>query len=142
MALKLFAKGSTGGNMPSPAVVTALIESSKSVHNNDMRDVEAMLVTQAMTLNAMFADLSRRSAINLNSNYLEAGERYLKMAMKAQSQCRMTLETLSAIKNPPGYLRQAGQHCPWAATGKQRVPLDFAREAKFKFAKQTIGADR
>jgi hypothetical protein len=41
-----------------------------------------------MTLNAMFADLSRRSVNNLNGSYLEAGERYLKMAMKAQNQCR------------------------------------------------------
>jgi hypothetical protein len=93
LALKLFANGSTGGDMPSPAVVKALTEASKRVHNENMKDVEAILVTQAMTLNVMFADLSRRSVINLNDgSYFEGGERYFKMAMKAQNQCRMTLE--------------------------------------------------
>jgi hypothetical protein len=118
LALKLFAKGSTGSDMPSPAVVKALSEASKRVHNGSMKDVEAMLVTQAMSLNSMFADLSRRSAINLsNGSYFEAGERYFKMAMKAQNQCRMTLETLSTIKNPPVvYAKQAN-----IAHGPQQV---------------------
>ena len=32
----------------------------------------------------------------------------MKLALKAQNQCRMTLETLAAIKNPPViYARQA-----------------------------------
>ena len=33
--------------------------------------------------------------------YLLATETYLRLALKAQSQCRATLETLAAIKNPP-----------------------------------------
>lgn len=33
--------------------------------------------------------------------YLDASERYLRLALKAQNQCRSTLETLAAIKNPP-----------------------------------------
>jgi hypothetical protein len=28
-------------------------------------------------------------------------ENYMRMAMRAQNQCRMTLETLATIKNPP-----------------------------------------
>jgi hypothetical protein len=118
LALKLFAKGSMGGDMPSPAVVKAFKEASKRVHDNNMKDVEAMLVTQAMTLNVMFADLSRRSVINLgDGSYFNAGERYFKMAMKAQNQCRMTLETLSTIKNPPVvYAKQAN-----IAHGPQQV---------------------
>ena len=57
----------------------------------------------------MFGDLTRRSAINMaDGRYFEGAERYFKMAMKAQNQCRMTLETLCNIKNPPViYARQA-----------------------------------
>jgi hypothetical protein len=52
-----------------------------------------------------------------DSSYFEAAQRYFTMAMKAQNQCRMTLETLSAIKNPPViYARQAN-----IATGLQQV---------------------
>jgi hypothetical protein len=107
-AIKTFAKGTTG-EILLPNIVTALCEASKRVQKNDMADVEAMLTSQAMALNAMFGDLSRRSAANLNDgSYFDAGERYFKMALKAQNQCRMTLETLSAIKNPPVvYAKQA-----------------------------------
>jgi hypothetical protein len=33
--------------------------------------------------------------------YIEPAEIYLKLALRAQNQCRATLETLAAIKNPP-----------------------------------------
>ncbi len=115
-AIKRFAKGTTG-EMLVPNIVTALYEASKRVQKNDMTDVEAMLTSQAMALNAMFGDLSRRSGGQFEGSYFEAGERYFKMAMKAQNQCRMTLETLSTIKNPPVvYAKQAN-----IAHGPQQV---------------------
>ena len=33
--------------------------------------------------------------------YIEASEKYMKLALRAQAQCRATIETLAAIKNPP-----------------------------------------
>ena len=115
-AIKLFAKGTTG-EILLPNIVTALREASERVQKNDMTDVEAMLTSQAMALNAMFGELSCRSAGNFDGSYFEAGERYFKMAMKAQNQCRMTLETLSTIKNPPVvYAKQAN-----IAHGPQQV---------------------
>jgi hypothetical protein len=40
--------------------------------------------------------------------YPKAAETYLRLALKAQSQCRATVETLAAIKNPPVvFARQA-----------------------------------
>ena len=42
--------------------------------------------------------LARRAA---NQEYLKQYESYLRMALKAQNQSRMTLETLAKIKNPP-----------------------------------------
>ena len=116
-ALKLFAKTTTD-DMTLPSIVTALRDASERVHKNDLSDIEAVLTSQAVTLNAIFGDLSRRSALNLgNGSYFDAGERYFRMAMKAQNQCRMTLETLSAIKNPPiVYAKQAN-----IAHGPQQV---------------------
>jgi hypothetical protein len=71
---------------------------------------EAMLVSQAHALDTIFATLARRAAANAKSGlYLEACERYLRLALKAQSQCRATLETLALIKNPASvtFMRQA-----------------------------------
>jgi len=48
---------------------------------------------------------------------LEAADKYLRLALKAQGQCRATLETLAAIKNPPVvFARQAN-----IAHGPQQV---------------------
>jgi hypothetical protein len=114
--ISLFAKGQLGDYLPLAPVVTALTESTKRVNANNMQDVEATLMSQAMTLNIMFGDLSRRAALNMGQ-YVETSERYMRMAMKAQNQCRMTLETLSNIKNPPViYAKQAN-----IANGPQQV---------------------
>lgn len=61
---------------------------------------ERMLLAQAHALDAMFAGLSVRAAANVGT-YMDAAETYLKLALRAQNQCRMTLESLAAIKNPP-----------------------------------------
>lgn len=103
----LFGQKQFGELLPLPAVVTALTEITKRVNANNMHDVEATLMSQATTLNIIFGELSRRAAANMGE-YLETSERYMRMALKAQNQCRMTLETLSNIKNPPViYTKQA-----------------------------------
>lgn len=62
---------------------------------------EGMLIAQAHTLDEIFNNLARRSHKNMTEGYGEAAERYLRLALKAQTQCRATIETLAAVKNPP-----------------------------------------
>jgi hypothetical protein len=64
------------------------------------RTSEETLLSQAAALDVLFASLARRAALNMGS-YPEAGDTYLRLALRAQNQCRMTLETLATIKNPP-----------------------------------------
>ena len=59
----------------------------------------AMLAAQATTLDTMFTELARRSALNLGQ-YIEAGERYARLAFKAQANCRATLEALAKLHQP------------------------------------------
>ena len=68
------------------------------VNNGDLQHCEAMLVGQAHALQSIFMSLARRAA---NQEYLKQLETYLRLALKAQNQSRMTLETLAKIKNPP-----------------------------------------
>jgi len=81
-----------------------------------------MLFAQANALQAVFYELLRRSGANMGVN-LQATDTYMRLALKAQSQCRATLETLAAIKNPPVvYARQAN-----IAHGHQQVNNGDAR---------------
>lgn len=88
-------------------VVAETVGQTQAVNNGDMRRAEAILVSQAHTLDLLFNNLTRRSIVNMGQ-YLEAAERYMRLALKTQTQCRATLETLANIKNPPVvYARQA-----------------------------------
>ena len=75
-----------------------LRERIKKVQGGDMAGVEATLVAQADTLDAVFNSMLLR-AMN-NQQNLQHFEGLMRVAMKAQAQCSLTLRTLSEIKNP------------------------------------------
>jgi hypothetical protein len=86
-------------------LVTELGRQVEAVNGGDLRRAEGMLIAQAHSLDSIFAVLARRAT---SQEYLKQWEAYMRMAMKAQNQCRMTLETLATIKNPPAvFARQA-----------------------------------
>ena len=78
---------------------------------------ETMLVAQAHTLDAIFHATLRRAQLNMGRSP-EVVERYMKLALKAQNQCRCTWQAISAIRHPPvaGYIGQAN-----IAHGPQQV---------------------
>jgi hypothetical protein len=65
-------------------------------------------MAQAHTLDAMFNRLIVSAAMN-QGEYLDAADRFYRLALRAQSQCRATIETLAAVKNPPNlaFVKQA-----------------------------------
>lgn len=69
----------------------------EKVQGGDMQPVEAMLMGQAMTLETIFTSLARRAT---SQEYLKQFQAHLGLALKAQAQCRATLEALAEIKNP------------------------------------------
>ncbi|MDO9485019.1 MAG: hypothetical protein Q7K25_03050 [Actinomycetota bacterium] len=69
----------------------------KAVNQGDMQRTEGMLLSQAHALDAIFVNLMRRS---MTQTGLTQWEAYMRMGMKAQSQCRATLQVLAEIKNP------------------------------------------
>lgn len=77
------------------------------VQRGDLSEVEATLTAQAVALDAIFNGLAKRAAQNMGQ-YMGATETYLRLALKAQAQCRATLETLAEIKYPkaPTFVRQ------------------------------------
>lgn len=65
----------------------------------DLAIASRLLASQAITLDSMFTELARRAALNM-SEYVNAAERYGRLALKAQSNCRATLETLAKLHQP------------------------------------------
>jgi hypothetical protein len=104
------------GDIDLRVLIEAISDQAKAVHDGDLKRAEAMLITQAHTLDTLFNGLIRRSALNMGE-YIGAADTYMKLALRAQNQCRMTLETLATIKNPPiVYAKQAN-----IANGPQQV---------------------
>lgn len=95
------------GSLSLSDMVASLNENGAAVNRGDMASAEKMLTAQAAALNAIFSELARRAALNMG-DYLDATDRYMRLALKAQSQCRATVETLAEMKNPPVlFARQA-----------------------------------
>jgi hypothetical protein len=91
-----------------------LKDGMNDISNNDLRSCEAMLYGQAQALQAIFVDALLQVK---KQGWFSTSEAYMRMGLKAQSQCRATLETLATIKNPPVvYARQAN-----IAQGPQQV---------------------
>ena len=82
------------------AILAEIGVQTKKVQDGDMSGPEAMLVAQAHALDIMFSSLAQRAALNSKAGYLGATESYMRLALKAQSQCRTTIEALGELKNP------------------------------------------
>lgn len=94
-----FSKGNYG-ELSLTECIGELAKKTRSVHKGDLQDAETLLTAQAFALDAIFMSLARRAQMNMGE-YLDAADRYMRLALKAQGQCRATLETLANIKNPP-----------------------------------------
>lgn len=95
---RAFAKGSFG-EIDLTESIYVMREAADKVKAGDLGDVEARLTAQAVTLDAVFNELARRAALNMGT-HLNATESYMRLALKAQAQCRATLETLAEVKYP------------------------------------------
>ena len=78
-------------------IVEELQSHIKAVANDNMSRPQAMLVAQAHTLESVFVKLLSKA---LTTKNLDVMERYMKLALKAQSQSRATIQTLSEVKMP------------------------------------------
>ena len=65
----------------------------------DIAMASRILAAHALTLDSMFTELARRAAMNMG-DYINAAERYGRLALKAQSNCRATLEALAKLHQP------------------------------------------
>lgn len=112
----------TFGEVGITEMVASLRATGTEVAGGSLQSAERLLAAQAASLNAIYGELARRAALNMGE-HPDAFDRYMRLALKAQSQCRTTLETLAAIKNPPVvFAKQAN-----ISNGPQQVNNGAAR---------------
>lgn len=119
-----------------PSLMATLREQGEAVNAGDLSQVEAMLMNQATALQTVFARLVERG---MGCTEIAPFEANLRMGLRAQSQCRATLETLAAIKNPSpvAFVRQAN-----IAHGPQQVnngmPPSGSRAGKSEYRQSKL----
>jgi hypothetical protein len=132
-----------GSELTVKGLMESLTDSIEDLSRGDLSHLEAMLFAQAHALQAVFLEMARRAAKHERTEHREAS---LRMALKAQNQCRMTLETLATIKSPPiviarqANINQGGQQQINNEAEKQRpAPGPAPARARRVRAKRTIG---
>ena len=75
------------------------IKTDDEVVKGDLTELERMLTSQAIVLDQIFKGTLNRSVDNI-TEYPKASATYMNMALKAQSQCRCTVEAINEIKSP------------------------------------------
>lgn len=111
--------GTKDGRMFSEGVdfnvfIRELESSATKLRAGDLSHVEDMLLHQAIALQAVF---TRLTADALACREIPSMDLLMRYGLRAQNQCRSTLETLAAVKNPPVvFARQAN-----VTTGPQQV---------------------
>jgi len=122
-------------------LIKCLLENVAATAKGDLSRAEAMLVSQAQTLDLLFHKLTRQAVHNIGS-YPETVALYMKLALRAQSQCRAVAETLRDEVPSAGGILSTSQHCEWPSTSEQRwrcCAPSLARGRKSESAERTIG---
>ena len=104
-------------NLTKTESIAELRKKAEKVQAGDLSGMESLLVAQAIALDSIFTELARRAALDMGE-YINAADTYMRLALKAQSQCRTTVEALAEIKNPRpvAFVKQAN-----IANGPQQV---------------------
>ena len=99
---------SVAGELDFTELVAVMHEKTDQVKAGDLSGLEATLTAQAVLLDGIFNEMARRASLNMKE-HLQAMDVYMRLALKAQSQCRTTVEALAEIKNPRpvAFVRQA-----------------------------------
>jgi hypothetical protein len=65
----------------------------------ELSTLTQVLMAQALSLDTMFTEVARRATVNMG-DYPQASERYARLAFKAQSSSRATMEALARLHQP------------------------------------------
>lgn len=73
-----------------------LVDHADKVQKGDLSHQRSILACQTTALDTLFTEMAERAMNNID-HYPEVAERYMRLALKAQANCRTTIETLDRI---------------------------------------------
>ena len=94
-----------------------VVKRIRQVHDGNTVHVVGLLMAQALALNSIFTKLAVKAAEVDERHGLHQMETYMRLALKAQSQSRATLEAVLAAGHPPVLFAQQAN----VAFGPQQV---------------------
>ncbi len=77
----------------------AIRDKAEQTGKGELAIASEILTAQALTLDSIFTEMARRSVLNMG-DYLDASERYMRLALRAQANSRATLEALAKLHQP------------------------------------------
>ncbi len=101
LAAKLFGprEGHKDQRASFDGMAAELKKQQEAAASGDMRRASDLLISQAHVLDALFSDFMHRALDNAGT-YPDAMQRYMTLAMKAQTQSRTAIEALARIHQP------------------------------------------
>jgi hypothetical protein len=104
-----------GDDFSFQSTMQTLEKTIQQIQSGDLSKIEEMYISQAVALEGMFTSLARRAK---NQEKLLQYETHMRFALKAQNQCRATLQALVQLKQPSNttFVKQAN-----IAQGHQQV---------------------
>ena len=104
-----------GDDFSFQSTMQVLDRTIQQIQSGDLSKIEEMYISQAVALEAMFASLARRAKAQ---EKLLQYDTHMRFALKAQNQCRATLQALVQLKQPSNttFVKQAN-----IAQGHQQV---------------------
>ena len=87
------------------ALVSRVQQLTEEAVAGDLGQMEAMLAAQAIALDAIFHRLAGQAHQNIGQ-HASAADIYLRLGLKAQTQCKSSIEALAALKTPKQYISQ------------------------------------
>ncbi len=86
-----------------PQLMAVLKAESERLSRGKSEDIGPILANQALALQSLFSRLTERA---LSQSHISNIEAFMRLALRAQSQCRATLETLSSLNKAPTVFAQ------------------------------------
>lgn len=123
----------TLGDIDLTESVRAMRDRAKKVQAGDLSEVDTTLTAQAVALDAIFTELARCAALNMGQ-HMPAIETYMRLALKAQAQCRATQLGMRTYFCDP--------HSPWQKGGIENAIGRLRRSLPRKTDLATIDARR
>lgn len=130
------------------ALFQEFIEQIKFIKEGNLERPEEIMIVQAHTLDNLYTEMISLGRKNLGN--INVSEKFIRLALKAQAQCRTTLETLYNIKNPKPYIQNNhaeyqqvnNSHFPKSSIGNKNLGNELLEDKKDEQEWMDIGTSQ